>query len=554
MVVGLGEMARLASDRKAMLTTGLKHWREGMDVVAGIVDTRRQGATEAQARCHAIMPPRDAQSPGGLRGYLWAMASVVGVSAIGLMLAGLADFHTIALLYLLPVMVVASAFGRGAGLCATVCSVLALDFFFLPPIGWLRIDSYEDGISLLVLAAVAFFVSSLTDRMRTQARLAAESAWQNAAMAEFSSRLMLATNEAELMQAICAELGRIYDARACVLTPAKAGPRLRAAVPADHGLAQTDFDMARSALDQGLPAGRGSDWLFYPVKGSRSVLAVVGLARDEQREPLAVNIVPLLLHLLNQAALAVDRMLLENEMREATQRRERDRVLAALLSSVSHDLRTPLTVILGATAEIRRRNADELVGIIDAEARRLNRFISNLLDMARIESEALRLNFETIDLTDAVAGAIRTLRNTVPGADINLQLPPGLPLLQVDPQLFHQVMVNLLEYASSHAARGASITIAATHAAGTLVVSVLDQGQGLAPGQEHGLFETFARIEGSDRVRGGTGLGLAIVKGFAQAMGLTVTATNRRETCGTCISLHFPEDRLVDPMQLEHEA
>jgi two-component system sensor histidine kinase KdpD len=238
-------------------------------------------------------------------------------------------------------------------------------------------------------------------------------------------------------------------------------------------------------------------------------------------------------------------MRLEGEMRDVAHLRERDRLQAALLSSVSHDLRTPLTTILGAAAELRGQAPDPLIDTIEDEAQRLNRFVANLLDMARVESGVLRLNLEPTDLTDAAASAVQDTRRMLEGHEIRLQVPPSLPLVRVDPQLLHHVLINLLDNAGRYADPGSPITIVAARSLGELVLSILDEGPGLPAGAEKQVFETFAHFQGSDRSKGGTGLGLAIVKGFTEAMGLSVEATNRGEPSGACISIHFPESTLV---------
>jgi two-component system, OmpR family, sensor histidine kinase KdpD len=231
-----------------------------------------------------------------------------------------------------------------------------------------------------------------------------------------------------------------------------------------------------------------------------------------------------------------------------SQLKERDRLRAALLSSVSHDLRTPLTTILASASQIKAANckgldpalADGLV----VEAERLHRFVANLLDMARVEAGALRLQLEAVDLTDAVASAVHDLRNRLDPHPIQLDVPVDLPLVSVDPQLFHHCLINLLDNAGKYSNEGSAITIRGTRNPGELLLSIIDEGPGLPPGRENEVFETFARFEGSDR-KGGTGLGLAIVKGFAEAMGLNVTAANRVDGKGATFSLLFPEALVI---------
>jgi two-component system sensor histidine kinase KdpD len=249
--------------------------------------------------------------------------------------------------------------------------------------------------------------------------------------------------------------------------------------------------------------------------------------------------------LLDQATLVLERVRLQDEMRDIAQLKERDRLRAALLSSVSHDLRTPLTAILAAINEMRGKAPAELVDTVDSEAQRLNRFVANLLDMARVEAGALKLNIEPVDLTDAIASAVHDTRRILGDHPITLNVSPELPLVRVDPHLFHHCLMNLLDNAGRYANPGSPITISAARAPGSLTLSVTDIGPGLPAGKEQEVFETFRRLEGSDRTKTGTGLGLAIVKGFAEAMGLAVEASNQPDLSGACFDIRFPEPLLV---------
>jgi len=484
--------------------------------------------------------------------YLWAALMVAGITGIG---SGLSYIHAnlgnVALLYLVPVMVAASLFGLRAGLFAGLVSSLAYNFFFLPPTGTLTINNPENVVTVFVLLGVAIVTSQFAARTRAQADLAQSSARANAALAGFLGQLTKINGEEELAQAICGEIGRIFDVRTVLMTSSPDGPRVRAANPAEDRLDTIELAAASWVLDRGQPAGRGSDtltasdWLFYPLRSASGTLAAIGMSRDDGSEPITSDQLPLLMNLLDQAALAIERSRLTDEMQGVAQLKERDRLRAALLSSVSHDLRTPLTAILAAAAELRRDTSPDVIDTIEAEAQRLNRFVANLLDMARVEAGALRLNIEPVDLADAIASAVHDTRRALDGHAIQLGVAPDLPLVRVDPQLFHHIMINLLDNAGRYADPGTPIAIRAAREPGSLLLSVLDEGPGLPQGRERDLFETFRRIEGSDRKQAGTGLGLAIVKGFAEAMGLEVEAANRTDLTGARFTLRFPEAALV---------
>ena len=262
-------------------------------------------------------------------------------------------------------------------------------------------------------------------------------------------------------------------------------------------------------------------------------------------DPVRADQMPLLTSLIAQAALVLERLRLEAEMRDVDAVRERDRLRAALLSSVSHDLRTPLTSVLAGAAELRREIDHPLVVMIESEALRLNRFVANLLDMARVEAGALKLTIEAIDLSDAVTSAAHDARRALEGHALRLNVPPGLPLVRADPQLLHHCLLNLLDNAGRYGDPGTEIVIEGQNRYGQIRLAVIDNGPGLPPGQEAEVFETFRRLEGSDRAIGGTGLGLAIVKAFAEAMGMTVEAANRVDGDGAAFTLLFPAPLVV---------
>lgn len=485
-------------------------------------------------------------------GYIVSAALVASVTMVGLSIYIFGDVTNVALLYLIPVMAAATLYGLRTGLFTGLVSSLTYNFFFLPPRYTFTISDPANIVTVLVLIGVAIVTSQLAARVRAQADLAQRSAGQNAALAGFARSLTGLSAEDELGQALCAEVARLLDVSTLLLLPKQEGLRLIAAFPPENRLSGIDIAAANWSMDHRQSAGRGSDtltasdWLFQPLVVGGRALGVFGIARDAGGDPVRPDQLPLLLSLLDQAALALERVALGAEMATISRLKERDRLRAALLSSVSHDLRTPLTTILGSLAELRRSSATDqrLVASIENEAQRLVRFVANLLDMARIEAGALKIAVEPVDLTDAVATAAHDLKRSLAGHPIRLDVSPDLPLVRLDAQLFHHCLINLLDNAGKYAEPGTPITISARRPGDGLILSVLDEGPGLPPGEEAAVFETFARFEGSDR-KGGTGLGLAIVKGFAEAMGLTVSAANRDEPQGACFSLHFPNALLV---------
>ncbi len=497
-------------------------------------------------------PSRKMAGSWGTRsGYLWTTLMVAAVTALGSALFHVLDLGNVALLYLLPVMTAASLFGLRTGLYAGLLSSLCYNYFFLPPTGTLTVSNPENVISIFVLLGVAVATSQLTARVRAQADLAAISARSNAALAGYLRQLTRLNDPVEVARAACSEIADLLDVRVALLQQTDTGLSVLGASEPGTRLETMELAAAQWVWDTAQPAGRGtgtltaSDWQFQPLRAGERVLAVLGVARDDGRDPVRSDQLALLGSLLDQTSLALERLRLEAEMRDVDAVRERDRLRAALLSSVGHDLRTPLTSVLAAAGELRRRSDDPLIATIESEAMRLNRFVANLLDMARVEAGALRLNLEPVDLTDAVAAAVHDTRRSLEGHAIELEVLPNLPLVRVDPQLFHHCLLNLLDNAGRYGDPGTPITVRAERLSQALVLSVIDKGPGLPEGREAEVFETFKRLEGSDRSISGTGLGLAIVKAFAEAMGMTVGAANRDDLAGARFSIHFPERLLV---------
>ena len=489
-------------------------------------------------------------SPGG---YAVSFALTALVTLLGTAIFAQGNITNIGLLFLLPVMVAATRYGMRTGIATGLASSLAYNFFFIPPTHTFTIEDPQNIITVLVLMGVAIAGSRLASRGREHAILAQASAAQNSALAGFARQLTGISTLDEAALVLCAEIGRLLGGNAVLLMPGADGLVVRSAFPAGTRLETLDYAAARWTFDHNHPAGRGSDtltaseWLFYPVGTAGKVLGVFGLSRSDARAPIRSDQLPLLLSLLDQAGLALERITLEGEMAGLEQVRERDRLRHALLSSVSHDLRTPLTTILGSLKEIRALSPeqDQQLAATRTEAERLHRFVDNLLDMVRIEAGSLRQSIEPVDLAEAVASAIHDLRGALQGHATRIDIPPDLPLVMVDPQLFHHCLINLIENATKYGGSDAAITIEASRVPGGAQLSVKDSGPGIPAGEEARIFETFARIEGSDR-KGGTGLGLAIVQGFAEAMGLKVSAANREDGPGARFSIFFAGDRLKE--------
>jgi two-component system sensor histidine kinase KdpD len=475
------------------------------------------------------IPPRS--DWGGPADYAIMLALVAGATLLGWLAQPLIGRGGTDLIYLLPVIAASGRFGLRLGVVTGLLSALAYNFFFLPPLYTFTVADPQSLLTLFVLLAIAMFTAELAGRLKGRANLGARSAHENAAIASFGQALARESDWAGTSRVVCDEMARILDVSVMLLNQRDGRLTMVASCPEAAAIGPVDQAAAEWSASRGEPAGVGTatlnaaDWQFHPLKTALGVLAVVGLAREDGREPIGADRAVLLSTLLGQAALAHERLRLEDQLREVSMLKERDRLRTALLSSIGHDLRTPLTSVAGAIQAIGAEypNAASLP-LARAEVARLRRFLDNLMDMVRIDNDGLEPSPEPIDLTDAVGGAVHDLKDILRGRHIDLRVPANLPLVTTDATLLHHILINLLANAAQHGGDG-PITIAGERTPGAVLLSIRDRGPGLPYDDANGAFETFVRGQGSDR-RGGSGLGLAIVKGFADALGITVTADN----------------------------
>lgn len=482
---------------------------------------------------------------GSAEGYVAAFSLVALMTLLGGLLVERGNLADVGLLYLVPVMFAATRHGLVTGIATGLVSSLAYNFFFIPPVLTFAIRDPSHAVTVLVLLGVAVVASQMAARLRQQTRAAQAEAGREAALAGFARVLMGVTRAEELWRVLAEELARRFDVRVVVC---EAGPdgaaQLAASAPPVERLELLELVSAQWCLDHALAAGPGaatptaSEWLFHPVTSGGRAVAAVGLARPDAAAPLRAERLPLLASLIDQASLAHARIAAEEEMIALGRVQERDALRGALLSSLGHDLRTPLTTLLGTLRALEAGQAGASLGVAFGAAERLERFIANLLDMVRIESGTLEGTREAVDLSEAVAAALDDLGGGTGAARVAVAVPDDLPLVLADARLLHHCLINLLDNALRHGG-GDGVAVEAQVSDGAVELAVLDRGPGLPPGSEARVFGQFERLDGSDRV-GGTGLGLAIVRGFAEAMGVEALAANRADGQGARFVLRFP--------------
>lgn len=496
----------------------------GSEGLAVHVIPAEQGAATARADAR----PRG--DWGGWPAYATAAALIATVTALGAWIAPIIGVGALDLLYLLPVLVTASRFGLRPGLAAGLAAALAYNFFFLPPLYTFTIADPQGVLTVLMLLGVAVFTSHLAGNLRARMAVGVRGAQENAALAGFAQELARVADAESTARIICAEVGRLLGVNTIVLAERDGALATLATEPATATLSPVDRAAADWAWSRGEPAGSGTatlnaaDWQFHPLSTSLGVLAVLGLARADGSDPVGPDRVVLLTTLVGQAALAQERVRLEATGREVSVLKERDRLRVALLSSIGHDLRTPLTSVFAAIETLRMRWPDEPeVATAQAEAQRLKRFLDNLIEMIRIDSGALAIKLEPTDLTDSIASAAHDLRVALRDNRIDLKVPPDLPLVQADPRLLHHILINLLANASQYGGVDTTIELSARRDPDGVTLTIRDFGPGLPASSGQDLFGKFQRGVGDDRT-GGSGLGLAIAKAFAEAMGIAIDA------------------------------
>jgi two-component system, OmpR family, sensor histidine kinase KdpD len=514
-----------------------------------VLGRSRENAERPEQRAVRDATPRGNEA----RAYLGSLAFVAVSLAVALLLHQVVGIASVSLTFLTAVLAVAVVYGLWPALFASFVSVLAYNFFFLPPLYTFTIADPENVVALFFFAITAVIASNLTARVRAQAITARQRARTTEELYQFSRKLAGAANLDDLLWATVHQIALMLKVHVVILLPDEGRMTVRAGYPPEDTLDAADLAAAKWSWERNHAAGRGADTLpgakrlFLPMQTGRGAVGVIGIDRDEPGPILTPDQHRLLDALADQAALAIERVNLVDDVDRARLVTETDRLRAALLTSISHDLRTPLASILGSATSLSTQGDAldaatrlDLTRNIQDEAERLNRFIGNLLDMTRLESGPLQLRTGPVDLADAIVTALRRARKILAAHRTQVLLEPDLPMPDLDDVLFEQVLFNLLDNAGKYAPAGSLVTIRAWRENGRVCLQVLDEGPGIPAGDLEHVFDKFYRAGGADRRRAGTGLGLAICRGFIEAMHGTITATNRTDRSGAAFTIMLP--------------
>ncbi|MBV9749770.1 MAG: sensor histidine kinase KdpD [Acetobacteraceae bacterium] len=508
-----------------------------------------------------LRPP--ARSTGSFA-YIGSIAAVAAALAVALGLRQVLGVSSAALVFLTAVLASAVTWGLWPSLLACLISVLAYNFFFLPPLYTFTIADPDNVVALFFFAVVAVVASNLAARVRAQAVTARQRARVTEELYQFSRKLAGAASLDDVLWATAHQIALMLKVRVVLLLPGEAGLAVQAGYPPEDVLDEADLAAAKWTWESNQAAGRGADTLpgarrlFLPMQTGRGPAGVIGIDRDEPGPMLTPEQQRLLSALADQAGLAVERINLVRDVDRARLAAESDRLRSALLTSISHDLRTPLASIMGSASSLTSAGIDldaeerrELARTIQEEAERLNRFIGNLLDMTRLESGPLQPSGTLADLSDVVGVALQRAGKILDAHRVEVDLEADLPMLRIDMVLMEQVLFNLLDNAAKYAPGGSMVRLCAWRDGSWVRLRILDEGDGLPPADLERIFDKFYRAGGADRGRAGTGLGLAICRGFVEAMGGTITAANRTDRPGAAftISLPVPADAILAPRE-----
>ncbi|MGA3303822.1 MAG: sensor histidine kinase KdpD [Methylovirgula sp.] len=485
--------------------------------------------------------------------YVGGLVFVAIALGVGEVLQHFLASSNISLVFLTAVMGVAIAYGLYPALLACLVSVLAYNFFFLPPLYSFTIADPENVVALFFFGLVAVIASNLTARMRNEALNARQRARTTEDLYLFARKLAGAISLDDLLWATVYHIALMLKVRVVLLLPRDGVLTVCAGYPPEDTLDESDIAAAKWSWEHNRPAGRSADTLpgakrlFLPIRTARSAVAVVGLDNDRPGPLLTPDQTRLLDALSDQAALAIERVNLVADVERARIAVETERLRSALLTSISHDLRTPLASILGAATSLKsyggvldQEAKDELVNTIQEESERLNRFIGNLLDMTRLEAGAVEPQGEMVDLGDVVGSALGRASKFLADHLIEVDLDPNLPLVKVDPVLLEQVLFNLLDNAAKYTPTDTKVTVRARREGQFVRLDIMDEGQGIPEADKEKIFDKFYRIQAADRKRAGTGLGLAIGRGFIEAMGGAIVAGNRTDRSGAIFTIKLP--------------
>ncbi len=465
--------------------------------------------------------------------YVWALFTVILVTVIGNLISSLFDIANVILLYLLPVLMAAVRWGRGPSLFASFLGVLAFDFFFVPPVFSFAVGDIKYIFTFAVFLLVSLVTGTMATRIRDELEKTKQREKRTLALYALSEKIASKADLGEILATFARTVAEAVDGQVSILVSERDRVvRELASYPASAGVPdEKKIAVVRWVVEHGQSAGRGTEVLreaselIFPIKADKKTLAALCVNLGTERKPLPMDKRQLVEAFANLAAVAIIRLRLAEEAEQVQRLAESEKLHKALLDSISHDLRTPLASITGAVTSLLAEGSSydqEAKGIlldtIKEGAFRLNRFVANLLDMARLQSGSLRVRSEWCDIQDVVGVTLREIHDVVEGHPVLVNIGPDLPLVKADFGLIEHVLINLLENAAKYAPGGSEIIVSARAGEKAVLISVADRGPIIPPDEREHIFDKFHRAQRSKSISG-SGLGLSICRGIIEAHG-----------------------------------
>ena len=473
--------------------------------------------------------------------YRFALLVVLGVTALN---AGLFLFlapANLIMIYLVGVMAVALRAGYGPSVIASVLSVLAFDFFFIPPRFKFAVSDSEYILTFLVMLAVGLIISNLTNRLRKQTEASRLRERRTTSLYELSRELASNRGTDALLQVAVRYIGEVFESQVVALLPNEHGRLVvRAGWPTPFAIDQKEQAVAQWVHDLGQIAGKGtdtlpaSDTLYVPMMATGQAAGALGVRPKNPQRLLIPDQLHLLETFAHQTGLAIENDRLAEEQHRTHTQIETERLRNVILSSIPHDLRTPLAAITGSATSLVESGESldaatrkELAQNIAEEAERLSGVVNNVLDLTKLESGTLEFHKELQPIEEVLGAALSRLEKRLVGRAVETRITPGLPMVRIDARLIEQVFMNLFDNALKYTPAGSLIEVSVSSDASSIIIEIADRGPGLPGDEPDRLFEKFYR--GEQKGREGFGLGLTICRGIIEAHGGHITAENRPE-------------------------
>jgi two-component system sensor histidine kinase KdpD len=502
-------------------------------------------------------------------GLVTAGVSVAAAVGVGEIATHYVQLPNLSMLFLAAVLICAVSFGVWSAIAAALLSFVAYNFFFIPPIYTLTVAEPHELLALLIFLLVAVLTGGLAGRVRDQSNAAYKRIATIQALYDMSRKLSGTTSLDDVLWVLARQAAAAVKGQVVILLASDDADQghdlsIRAAFPPEDQLAPGEWAAARWAYQKGEVAGWRTGTLptarfrFMPARTSSGIVGVVGFEPADRTADMSSEDERAVAALVDQGSISIERALLVTDAQRNEALAERERLQSTLLSSLSHDLRTPLASILGAATSLRNYgesmpagDRDDLLATVEEEASRLARFVSNLLDMTRIESGTLSRHLDWLDISDVVSNAVKHARKAFPARRIDVAVAENLPPVRGEPILLEQALFNLLDNADKYADAGTPTIVRAIVKDGAIVMTVEDRGQGIPPVDRERVFEKFTRLDHGDGRRAGTGLGLAIARGVIDALGGTIHAESpAQDGRGSRIVIRIPASRPDDPLLL----